>query len=130
MAVEGLEDITYLTISSRSLIRTKVKSVVAAAIVIEEELGLNIVLDLENPPLGLGGRVGQCSRIWAKSMTISAFYSRAKIMAGNVNPDRRKGSASAPAKNHHWPVRNQPSHDIHVYEELVEVKLANGNVMS
>jgi hypothetical protein len=35
-------------------------------------------------------------------------------------------ATSAPAKNHHWPVRNQPSHDVHIYEELTEVEFVKG----
>jgi hypothetical protein len=41
----------------------KIEPLVVAATMTEEELGFDIILDLENPPFGLGGRVGQCSRI-------------------------------------------------------------------
>jgi hypothetical protein len=63
MVVEELEEITCLTITSRSLIVTKIEPLVVAATMTEEELGFDIILDLENPPFGLGGRVGQCSRM-------------------------------------------------------------------
>ena len=67
MAVEELEEITCLTIASRSLIVTKVEPSVVAATVTEEEPGFDVILNLENPPFGLRGRVGQCSRIWPKA---------------------------------------------------------------
>ena len=58
MVVEELEEITCLTITSRSLIVTKIEPLVVAATMTEEELGFDIILDLENPPFGLGGHVG------------------------------------------------------------------------
>ena len=67
MAVEELEEMTCLTIASISLIVMKVEPSVVAAIVKEEEPGFDIILDLENPLFGLGGRVGQCSRICPKA---------------------------------------------------------------
>jgi hypothetical protein len=63
MAVEELEEITCLTIASRSLIVMKIEPLIVAATMIEEELGFDIVLDLKNPSFGLGGRVGQCLRM-------------------------------------------------------------------
>jgi hypothetical protein len=67
MAVKELEEITCLTIASRSLIVMKVEPLVAAATVTEKEPCFDIILDLENPSFGLGGRVRQCSRIWLKA---------------------------------------------------------------
>lgn len=39
-----------------------------ATIMMEENLVLKVVFDLENPPFGLGGRVGHCSRIWLRQL--------------------------------------------------------------
>ena len=63
MVVEELEEITCLTIASRSLIVMKVEPSVVAATMTKEEPGFDVILDLENPPFGLRGHVGQCSRI-------------------------------------------------------------------
>ena len=45
----------------------KVKPSILVAKMTEEEPGFDIILDLDNPPFGLGGRVGQCSRMWLKA---------------------------------------------------------------
>ena len=57
-----LEEITCLSSASRSLIVMAVEPSVAA-VVIEVNPSFETDLDLEIPPFGLRGRVGQFSRI-------------------------------------------------------------------
>ena len=59
---EELKETTYFKRASRSPIVFFVDPLAVAA-AMEEEQGLEEFLNLDEPPLGLGGQVGQCSII-------------------------------------------------------------------